>query len=98
MAIAMQMIKRVLLLLLIILSHDIVDVEGRSLPIRTDHHLALKSRKTSLTTNYKIIKSKHETNLTHLVKGYHQELTDADMADVDSFRPTAPGRSPGAGH
>ena len=97
MAKAIEMIKCALLLLLIILSHNIVDVEGRSFPIRTDQHLPMNSGKT-LSTNYKIIKSKHEENPRHLVKGYHQELTVADMDDVDSFRPTSPGRSPGAGH
>lgn len=89
--------KCVVLLLLIILSSDFLDVEGRSL--RKKINRVTKEGRKLVSAHPKKIRIKNVPNSKsprHLLLG--KEESESMEMDVDSFRPTAPGRSPGAGH
>lgn len=98
--------KFVILLLLIIFSCDILDVvEGRRLKkISSNHvqkegnninfHHIAHSKKMMMKSRLNNSKSPRR----HLLLGDQEKNNNTMGVDVDSFRPTAPGRSPGAGH
>ena len=72
-------------LLVLVLYHGILDVEGRHL--KSDHAACNKC-------------SMHVNTLTVAKVGDHTNQSEqtSKMEHVDDFRPTEPGHSPGVGH
>lgn len=92
--------KFIILILFILFSCDILNVEGRKLNkyinfvSRETQDLVRDSFKQRVTKNLFTSKSP-----THFLLREKRKIIETKMEmDVDSFRPTAPGRSPGAGH
>lgn len=90
-----------LFLVFIILSHQILPIEARNLKCKKCRgHVASNSRHmhahTPPSSSQPPLHLFKATNSQPLMK--KDEITNKKIETLDDFRPTTPGRSPGAGH
>ncbi|GLT39029.1 hypothetical protein SLA2020_132370 [Shorea laevis] len=80
-----------LVFLLMILSHELLFVEGRSLELKAN------STTTLLSPDAKSVNAVAPKKEVASPSHYHHPMRSMEES-VDSFRPTTPGHSPGIGH
>ena len=89
-------------LVIMILSHEVMVSEARHLKCKkgkhtTSHRNSSKTVTSSSSNEHAKVSLKPRNGKPLVFK--QEEVTMSDMLEtLDDFRPTAPGRSPGAGH
>ncbi|KAK9678574.1 hypothetical protein RND81_11G220300 [Saponaria officinalis] len=85
------------LILVLVLSNEALNVEGRRLKTGINNVIS-KKENAKLTRQVIVIKDEVIVGKKEIMRRLSDDDDDDEMAQVNTFRPTAPGTSPGAGH